>query len=113
VRTPMIAPTGIYSAFPAMEPEEAGQILADAIIDKPKRISTRLGTAAQVSYALFPRVADVIANSAYKLFPEKDPKKREEEKRLEAEGKKPEKKKEEDLSPEGTMLAYLARGVYF
>lgn len=114
VRTAMIAPTSIYRAFPALEPEEAGQMLADAMIDRPKRVATRLGTFAQVFYALSPKTADVIANGVYKLFPEKDPRKREEEKRLAAEGRAlSDKKEEEEVSPEGMMLAYLARGVYF
>jgi NAD(P)-dependent dehydrogenase (short-subunit alcohol dehydrogenase family) len=114
VRTPMIAPTSIYSAFPALEPSEAAQMLADAIIDRPKRVATRLGTFAQVFYAFSPKTSDVIANGVYKLFPEKDPKKREEAKRELAEGKAPEERKDdEEVSAEGMMLAYLAKGVYF
>jgi short-subunit dehydrogenase len=113
VRTPMIAPTSIYNAFPALDPPEAAQLLADAIIDKPKRVATRLGTFAQIFYALSPKTADVIANGVYKLFPEKDPKKREEEKKALAAGTPADDKKEEEVSAEGMMLAYLARGVYF
>ena len=37
VRTPMIAPTDMYKAFPTMSPDEAAQMLSDAMIDKPKR----------------------------------------------------------------------------
>ena len=43
VRTPMIAPTDIYKAFPTLTPDEAAQMLADAMIDKPKRVASRLG----------------------------------------------------------------------
>jgi NAD(P)-dependent dehydrogenase (short-subunit alcohol dehydrogenase family) len=110
VRTPMIAPTSIYKNFPALEPEEAAGLISDAIIDKPKRVSTRLGTASQVIYALWPKAADQIANSLYKLFPERDPKQKEREKALRAGEREAEK---EEVSSEGMALAYMMRGVYF
>jgi short-subunit dehydrogenase len=112
VRTPMIAPTGIYKSFPALEPPEAAQKVADAMMDKPKRISTRLGTFTQATYALSPKTFDQIANALYKLFPEKDPKKKEAEKRAKEDAEKP-AKKDEEVSAEGMALAYLMRGVYF
>ena len=43
----------------------------------PKRVATRLGTTTQILYSLWPKASDQIANSLYKLFPEKDPKKKE------------------------------------
>jgi short-subunit dehydrogenase len=114
VRTAMIAPTGIYANFPALTPEEAAQKICDAIIDKPKRVSTRLGVATQVVYALAPKAADQIANSIYKLFPEKDPNQKELEQKAKEAGQEVDKPKEKDeLSAEGTALAYLLRGVYF
>ena len=54
VRTPMIAPTDMYKAFPTLSPEEAGQMLCDAMIDKPKRLASRLGTFGEVLYAISP-----------------------------------------------------------
>jgi thioester reductase-like protein len=112
VRTPMIAPTDIYANFPALTPEEAAAKICDAMIDKPKRVSTRLGVATQVVYAVAPKAADQIASSIYKLFPEKDPKKKELEREAKERGDAVDKPKEE-LSAEGTALAYLLRGVYF
>jgi short-subunit dehydrogenase len=112
VRTEMIAPTGIYANFPALTPEEAAQKIADAMIDKPKRVSTRLGVATQVVYAVAPKAADQIASSIYKLFPEKDPKKKEEERAAKEAGKEVEKS-DSEVSGEGMALAYLLRGVYF
>jgi thioester reductase-like protein len=114
VRTPMIAPTGIYANFPALTPEEAAQKIADAMIDKPKRVSTRLGVATQVVYAVAPKAADQIASSIYKLFPEKDPKKKDEEKAAKERGEELEPRDGKDeVSGEGMALAYLLRGVYF
>jgi short-subunit dehydrogenase len=112
VRTDMIAPTGIYANFPALTPEEAAQKICDAMIDKPKRVSTRLGVATQVVYAVAPKAADQIAHSIYKLFPEKDPNRKEAERDAKEAGKEIEKPKEE-VSGEGMALAYLLRGVYF
>jgi short-subunit dehydrogenase len=108
VRTPMIAPTDIYKAFPTLTPEEAAQMIADAMIDKPKRKATRLGTFGEVLYALSPKTVDQVLNTAYGLFPDsKAAKKKKEE--LEA-GKE---QKEEEMSTEAVAMAYIMRGVHF
>lgn len=70
VRTAMIAPTQFYQHVPALSVDEAADIIVRAIIDKPRRIATRLGIFAQVMNTLLPNVTDVILNTAYKLFPE-------------------------------------------
>ena len=70
VRTPMIAPTGIYDAFPTASPEEAADLISQAMIYRPKKVATRLGTFGEVLYALAPKSVDVILNTAFKLFPE-------------------------------------------
>ena len=49
VRTPMIAPTKIYDAFPTITPDEAGDLVCEAIRSKPKTINTRLGTFGEVA----------------------------------------------------------------
>jgi NAD(P)-dependent dehydrogenase (short-subunit alcohol dehydrogenase family) len=109
VRTPMIAPTDIYKAFPTLTPEEAAQMLADAMIDKPKRKATRLGTFGEVLYALSPKTVDQVLNTAYGLFPDsKAAKKKKEE--LE---KSEQDEKSEEMSTEAVAMAYLMRGVHF
>src|SRR6185436_9105154 len=70
VRTPMIAPTDIYKAFPTLTPEEAGKMLLDALIDKPKRMASRLGTFGEVLYSVSPKTMDIVLNTAYNLFPD-------------------------------------------
>ena len=70
VRTPMIAPTDIYKAFPTLTPDEAAQMLCDAMIDKPKRMASRLGTFGEVLYAVSPKTVDIVLNTAYNLFPD-------------------------------------------
>jgi short-subunit dehydrogenase len=72
VRTPMIAPTKIYDRFPTLSPEEAADLIVEAIRKRPKRIATTLGTLGQVTYALAPGAQDLVVNRAYQLFPESD-----------------------------------------
>jgi len=70
VRTPMIAPTKIYDRFPTLSPEEAGEMICDAIRKRPKRMGTALGNLGQLTYAIAPGAQDLVVNRAYKLFPE-------------------------------------------
>ena len=42
VRTPMIAPTKIYKYVPTLSPEQAADLIAYAIVKRPKRIATNL-----------------------------------------------------------------------
>ena len=70
VRTPMIEPTAHYKYFPSLSPEEAADMVADAIVSRNKKQSTLGGRISEVTYATVPRVQDAIANAAYKLFPE-------------------------------------------
>ncbi|HEX7353634.1 MAG TPA: SDR family oxidoreductase [Mycobacteriales bacterium] len=70
VRTPMIAPTKIYDAFPTISPDEAAAMIVRALERKPKHVGTTLGTIGEVSYALVPKAVDAILHQAYRLFPD-------------------------------------------
>ena len=70
VRTPMIAPTDHYRYFPALTPDEAAEMVAEAITTRNKKQSTVTGRLAEVSYATVPRVQDAIVNAGFKLFPD-------------------------------------------
>ena len=100
VRTPMIAPTGIYDAFPTATPEEAADMVTHAMIYRPKKVATRLGTFGEVLYAIAPKSVDVILNTAFKLFPE-------------SHAARGEKGKDEEVSAEGVAFAHLMRGVHW
>jgi short-subunit dehydrogenase len=112
VRTPMIAPTSIYDAFPTLSPAEAGQMICDAIIDKPKRVATKLGTFGQILYAVSPKTVDLIMNQAYKMFPDSKAAKGEKDGGPGA-AKDGEKKEDSQMSTEAIAMAYLMRGVHF
>jgi NAD(P)-dependent dehydrogenase (short-subunit alcohol dehydrogenase family)/thioester reductase-like protein len=70
VKTPMIAPTKLYDRFPTITPEQAAELIAEAIRTRPKTVNTTLGTVGEVSYALFPKLVDQVLSSAYKIFPD-------------------------------------------
>jgi short-subunit dehydrogenase len=70
VRTPMIAPTKLYDNVPTITPEEAANMVKQAVIYKPQRIATRLGVFAQVLHAIAPKVAEIVMNSAFRMFPD-------------------------------------------
>jgi short-subunit dehydrogenase len=72
VRTPMIAPTKIYDRFPTLSPDEAAEMITEAIRKRPKRMATAMGTIGQLTYAIAPGAQDLVANQAYHLFPEGD-----------------------------------------
>jgi NAD(P)-dependent dehydrogenase (short-subunit alcohol dehydrogenase family) len=70
VRTPMIAPTKMYDAFPAITPEEAAEMIIEALRARPKHMGTRLGTFGEVAYALSPKTVDRILHLAFRIFPD-------------------------------------------
>jgi thioester reductase-like protein len=70
VRTPMIAPTKLYDAFPTITPEEAADMICEAMRTRPKHMGTTLGTTGEVLYALAPGVVDRILHLAYRVFPD-------------------------------------------
>jgi NAD(P)-dependent dehydrogenase (short-subunit alcohol dehydrogenase family) len=100
VRTPMIAPTKIYNNVPTLSPEEAADMIAQACVFKPVRIATRLGILGQVLHALVPRVAQIVMNTSFRMFPD-------------SEAAKGEKGARPQLSPEAMALQQMMRGIHF
>ena len=70
VRTPMIAPTKLYNNVPTLSPEQAADLVAQAVIHKPVRIATRLGILGQVMHALIPKPAQILMNTSFRMFPD-------------------------------------------
>ena len=102
VRTPMIAPTRMYDMFPAITPEEAAEMIAKAMVGKPKKVATKLGNFGELLYAIAPKASDSILNTAYKLFPDSQAAKGSKE---EAPDKAP--------STEAVAFAHLMKGVHW
>ena len=108
VRTPMIAPTKMYQRFPTITPEEAADMITEAIVHRPKRIATPIGTLGQILYAINPKSMDYILNSAYHLFPDSRAAKGDDRKPAEAEAVG-----DEEASRQQVAFAYLMRGVHW
>lgn len=72
VRTPMIAPTRMYDNVPTISPDEAADFVKQAVIYKPQRIATRLGVFAQMLHAIAPKIAEIVMNSAFRMFGDSD-----------------------------------------
>ncbi|ADG77736.1 Male sterility domain protein OS=Tsukamurella paurometabola (strain ATCC 8368 / DSM / CCUG 35730/ CIP 100753 / JCM 10117 / KCTC 9821 / NBRC 16120 / NCIMB 702349 / NCTC 13040) OX=521096 GN=Tpau_1104 PE=3 SV=1 [Tsukamurella paurometabola] len=69
-RTRMIEPTEGYDNAMALSVEKAGQIVVRAIVERPRRIDTPLGTLAQFGQFLSPRISAAAQHQGYLLFPE-------------------------------------------
>jgi short-subunit dehydrogenase len=68
VRTPMISPTTMYDNFPALSPDQAAGVIADAIVHRPRRVSSPFGQFAAVADAVNPAVMDRVRNRAFDMF---------------------------------------------
>ena len=102
VRTPMIAPTKIYQNVPTLSPEDAADLIAQAIVYKPVRITTRLGVLGEVMHALVPRIAQIVMNTSFRMFPDSN-----------AANTKEGEKQAQRMSADQMALQQLLRGVHF
>ena len=73
-----------------------------AMIRKPKKVATRLGTFGELMYSISPKASDAILNTGYKLFPD-------------SKAAKGEKDGEAEKAPstEAVAFAHLLRGVHW
>ncbi len=101
VKTPMIAPTKIYNQVPTLNPDEAADMVVEGIVYKPVRIATRLGVFGEVLHALLPRVAQIIMNTTFRMFPDSTA----------AQGKKDETTPA--ATPDMIAVSNLMRGIHF
>ncbi len=101
VRTPMIAPTKMYDAFPAITPEEAADMILEAMRSRPKEMGTRIGKFGEVAYSLSPGAVDRLLHLAYRVFPDS------------AASKGHHHETEEHVSFEQIAMATLTRGVHW
>jgi NAD(P)-dependent dehydrogenase (short-subunit alcohol dehydrogenase family) len=100
VRTPMIAPTKIYNNVPTLAPDEAADMIAQACVNKPVRIATRLGVTGELLHALAPRVAQIVMNTTFRMFPD-------------SEAARGDKGAKPQLSAEAIALQQMMRGIHF
>ena len=101
VRTPMISATEIYNHMPVLTPDEAADMVVDAVIHKHKHIASRLGIFLRVVTAVAPRFSELLMNTVFRMFPDS----------AAAKGEKEPAKVE--ASNEQVALAALMKGVHF
>ena len=101
VRTPMIAPTKIYESVPTITPEDAADMIKQAVIFRPQRIATRLGIFAQVLHSVAPKIAEIVMNSAFRMFPDSSA----------SRGEKP--GRDDQPTQEQVAFASLMRGIHW
>ena len=100
VRTPMIAPTKIYNNVPTLAPEEAADMIAQACVEKPVRIATRLGVVGETMHALMPRVAQIVMNTTFRMFPD-------------SQASTGDKNAKPKLSAEAMAMQQMMKGIHF
>ncbi len=103
VKTPMIAPTKLYDHMPTLSPEQAADLVVEAIVYKPVRIATRLGIFGEILHAVAPKATQILLNTAFRMFPDSGA----------AKGKKGEEAKEVELSPEQMAFAQITQGIHW
>ena len=70
VRTPMIAPTKIYDAFPTITPAQAADLVLAALAERPHEVNTPLGSLGAVAHTLAPKATFRLLHLAYQVFPD-------------------------------------------
>ena len=75
-------------------------MIAQACVDKPVRIATRLGISGELLHALMPRVAQIVMNTSFRMFPD-------------SAAAKGDKSAKPTLSPEAIAMQQMMRGIHF
>jgi len=96
VRTAMTASVHFYEHVPILTPEQASDLVVEAIVRRPTRVATRLGVFGQVFNALSPRAGRIVMNTAFRMF-------------TMATGAQP---ASEALTPDQAAFAQLLRGIH-
>ncbi|HEY2189982.1 MAG TPA: short chain dehydrogenase, partial [Caldimonas sp.] len=92
--------TKLYDNVPVLAPEDAANMIAEACVFKPVRIATRLGVTGELLHALVPRVAQIVMNSTFRMFPD-------------SAAAKGDKYKKYQPSAEALAMAQMMRGIHF
>jgi NAD(P)-dependent dehydrogenase (short-subunit alcohol dehydrogenase family) len=104
VKTPMIAPTKLYDHVPTQNPDQAADLVVEAVIHRPVRIATRLGVFGEILHAVAPKATRIILNTAFRMFPDSGA----------AKGRKKDGEAAQvELTPEQIAFAQLTQGIHW
>jgi NAD(P)-dependent dehydrogenase (short-subunit alcohol dehydrogenase family) len=70
VQTPMIKPTALYRRMPALSPSQGSQLIQEAIVDRPRFVSTPVGRLGGLLYQLTPGPVEALFNLGFRLVPD-------------------------------------------
>ena len=73
VATPMIKPTAIYRRMPALTPAQGSQLIQEALVDRPRFVSTPIGRLGGLLYQLTPGAVEALFNLGFRLVPDEGP----------------------------------------
>jgi NAD(P)-dependent dehydrogenase (short-subunit alcohol dehydrogenase family) len=104
VKTPMIAPTKLYENVPTLTPEQAADLVVEAIVYRPVRIATRLGIFGEILHAVAPKATQIILNTAFRMFPDSA---------AAAGRKRKEGEPAVELTPEQMAFAQITQGIHW
>jgi NAD(P)-dependent dehydrogenase (short-subunit alcohol dehydrogenase family) len=72
VRTPMVAPSKVYDHSRLMQPDQAADLVCDAILHRPARLASGLGKLAQLIEALAPQLNTAFMSENFRMFPDSE-----------------------------------------
>ncbi len=101
VRTPMIAPTGMYKNFPTISSDEAADMVVEALIKRPHEVSTRVGKFGELVHAIAPNVHQLIMAGAFHMLPDSS-----------SQSHDGGDRSDQTVTPEAYALGMLMRGIH-
>ncbi len=101
VRTPMIGPTKIYDVAPTLSPEQAADMVVDAVINKPSRVVTGMGRMFQIMHLVAPKLTATAMNIPFRMFDDSNA------------SRGIDSKEQVEPSSEQVAMAALMKGVHF
>lgn len=70
VKTGMAAPTALWDTLFELTPAQAAELITDAVIRRPKRVSNLMGLSSELAHLAAPGVVDTYMQLFYRLFPD-------------------------------------------
>jgi NAD(P)-dependent dehydrogenase (short-subunit alcohol dehydrogenase family) len=67
VHTPMIKPTKLYRRMPALSPSQGSQLVQEALVERPRFVSTPVGRLGSLLYELTPGVVERLFNLGFRM----------------------------------------------
>lgn len=101
VRTPMIGPTKIYDVAPTLSPEQAADMVVDAVVNKASRVVTGMGRMFQIMNLIAPKLTATAMNIPFRMFDDSHA------------ARGIERKEQVEPSSEQVAMAALMKGVHF